>query len=55
MWRGVYLLSRMAERLDKQASARQQVQELRRNLEQEQFRNMDWIGLAARWAELLNR
>lgn len=55
MWRGVYMLSRMADRLKTQPHLQRQVQELQRNLEQEEFRNMDWIGLAARWAELLSR
>ncbi|HXF61841.1 MAG TPA: type III-A CRISPR-associated protein Cas10/Csm1, partial [Caldilineaceae bacterium] len=55
MWQGVYMLSRMADRLKGQPALRRQVEELRHHLEQEQFRNMDWIGLAARWAELLSR
>lgn len=55
MWRGVYMLNRMADRLKQQPALQRQVDDLRRNLEQEQFRNMDWIGLAARWAELLTR
>ena len=55
MWRGVYMLSRMADRLKRQPQVQRQVQELQRNLEQEEFRNMGWIGLAARWADLLSR
>ena len=50
MWRGYYLLRRTAKRtklgdIDKLAEA----------LHDDDFRNMTWMGLAARWAELLTR
>ena len=46
MWRGYYLLKRSNE---------QAIQELGDALHKKNFRNMAWMGLAARWAELLTR
>lgn len=46
MWRGYYILKR---------STHDEVKQLGERLHERQFRNMDWIGLAARWAELYSR
>jgi len=50
MWRAVYSLSRMASR-----TGNEDVRALRDQLQEDRFRSMPWIGLAARWAELLLR
>lgn len=55
MWRGVWLLTRMAERAGKGSSLQGEITGLRNTLQSREFRDMDWIGLAARWAELLTR
>jgi CRISPR-associated protein Csm1 len=56
MWRGYYFLKRMARRLEReQGEASQVVNELAEGLHGENFRAIEWIGLAARWAELLGR
>jgi CRISPR-associated protein Csm1 len=54
LWQGVYQLSRMASRT-KDASARQGIDQLRDYLRRGESVDMAWIGLAARWAELLVR
>lgn len=56
MWRGYYFLKRMARRLEKASppSARE-VDSLADRLHEDNFRAIEWIGLAARWAELLTR
>jgi len=46
MWRGYYLLKRA-----KQADIRT----LAQTLHEDDFRSMAWMGLAARWADLLQR
>jgi CRISPR-associated protein Csm1 len=46
MWRGYYILKR---------SAHNEIKQLGERLHEHKFRNMDWIGLAARWAELFSR
>lgn len=56
MWRGYYFLKRMAGRERKRnPEVAQAVDELAERLHGEDFRAIEWIGLAARWAELLGR
>ncbi len=56
MWRGYYFLRRMARRLEReQPEAGKVVNDLAQSLHGENFRAIEWIGLAARWAELLGR
>jgi len=56
IWRGYYFLKRMARRLEKeQPEAASKVEKLAEKLHGENFRAIEWIGLAARWAELLGR
>jgi CRISPR-associated protein Csm1 len=56
IWRGYYFLKRMAQRLEKERpEAARKVDELAEKLHGENFRAIEWIGLAARWAELLGR
>ncbi len=51
-WRAAYVLRRMADRHEK---ARKEIEEIHSNLSGENFRAIEWIGLAARWADLLTR
>ncbi len=56
IWRGYYFLKRMARRLEKeQPKASKDVDKLADMLHKGNFRAIEWIGLAARWAELLGR
>lgn len=55
MWRSIYLLTRMADRTKGEKEVRDDILALRTRLWQEDFRTMEWMGLAARWAELLTR
>jgi len=56
MWRGYYFLKRMARRYEKEApDASQAIDRLADSLHRDRFRAIEWIGLAARWAELLVR
>jgi hypothetical protein len=52
MWRGFYTLTRMADQRKSEGEVRAQIRELRDQLKRDQFASMEWIGLAARWAEL---
>ncbi len=54
-WRGYYFLKRMSRRLKEKPDARAFVDILAERLHQDWFRSIEWIGLAARWAELLGR
>jgi CRISPR-associated protein Csm1 len=54
MWRGYHMLTRMADRTNNREIT-EAIRDLRDQLQQTEFRNMAWIGLAARWAELLHR
>jgi CRISPR-associated protein Csm1 len=54
MWRGFYMLKRMANRTGDRA-IRDKINTLGDQLHETDFRNMAWMGLAARWAELLVR
>lgn len=49
-WMAQYTLFRLASR-----SHADKVNELRGKLEDDQFRSIEWIGLAARWVELASR
>ncbi len=53
MWHSAYLLTRLAER--SKGDAAQRVKELRDYLSAEDFRAIERVGLAARWAEALTR
>ena len=53
MWRGYYSLKRMAGK--EKTAAQQAVAQLAERLHDDHFRGIDWIGLAARWVELLQR
>ncbi len=53
MWHGAYLLTRLAER--SKGDSAQRVKALRDNLSAEDFRAIETVGLAARWAEALTR
>jgi CRISPR-associated protein Csm1 len=56
MWRGYYFLKRMARRYEKEApDASHAIGRLAESLHRDRFRAIEWIGLAARWAELLVR
>ncbi|MCS7222137.1 MAG: type III-A CRISPR-associated protein Cas10/Csm1 [Anaerolineae bacterium] len=56
MWRGHYFLKRMARRYEKDdPEVAKAVDGLAEHLHGENFRAIEWIGLAARWAELLGR
>ncbi|MGQ9716755.1 MAG: type III-A CRISPR-associated protein Cas10/Csm1 [Anaerolineae bacterium] len=55
MWRGYYFLKRMARRYKDQPAIGESVDELAEGLHGDNFRAIEWIGLAARWAELLGR
>jgi CRISPR-associated protein Csm1 len=48
-WLAEYHLSRM------RGVPKEEVNDLRERLKQDQFRSIEWIGLAARWAELITR
>jgi CRISPR-associated protein Csm1 len=51
-WRAAYYLARQAER-NKQAE--KEIEALRLSLKDDKFRAIEWIGLAARWADLKTR
>ncbi|GAP11887.1 CRISPR-associated protein, Csm1 family [Bellilinea caldifistulae] len=48
-WLAEYHLSRLKD------VPKDDVEKIRRRLKQENFRSIEWIGLAARWAELITR
>jgi len=52
MWQGYYVLKRMA---DQNSKMRVQIEALAEGLHRDRFRSIEWIGLAARWADLLTR
>jgi CRISPR-associated protein Csm1 len=51
-WHSAYSLGRLA---DRHKEAREEIKQLRDELSLENFKNIEWVGLAARWAELLER
>jgi len=55
VWRGYYTLKRMAKRYKGNPEIKQEIEALAEQLHDDYFRNVGWIGLAARWAELLTR
>ncbi|MBE7557382.1 MAG: type III-A CRISPR-associated protein Cas10/Csm1 [Anaerolineales bacterium] len=55
-WHSAYTLTRLADRVKKQdATASSEILAIRDALRLEAFTNIEWVGLAARWAELLVR
>lgn len=52
-WYGAYMLARMADRLKDEP--RRSVEMLCDQLQQDHYRSIEWIGFAARWAELALR
>lgn len=54
VWRSFYLLHRMAK-AEGNASAKADLKQLATRFELANIGQMDWIGLAARWAELITR
>ena len=56
MWQGAYVLKRMADRYGrKKEEAQAQITRIREALKQDNFRYIETLGPAARWAELLTR
>lgn len=56
LWRAAYSLRRMAERYEeKNDSIYTDLEDLRKHLNTKEFHAIEWVGLAARWAELLER
>jgi CRISPR-associated protein Csm1 len=53
MWRTYYMLRRMAKRYETQGGP--EIKELADHLKEDNFRAIEWMGLAARWVELLSR
>lgn len=53
-WQAAYFLTRAKSRA-KEASAKDTIEEIRNKLGDEQFRAIEWIGLMARWVDLLTR
>jgi CRISPR-associated protein Csm1 len=51
-WHSAYSLSRLAKQ---NREAREEIKTIQAGLSLENFKNIEWIGLAARWAELLVR
>jgi hypothetical protein len=47
MYLGYYHLHRLAQQAHSQS-----INQLNEQLKRDQFRSIEWIGLAARWAEL---
>ncbi len=55
MWQSFYQLSRMADQRKGQPQVQAEIERLRDRLKVDGFRSIEWIGLAARWAELALR
>jgi len=53
MWHSAYLLTRLAERC--KGDTQKRIEQLRDDLSADDFRAIETIGLAARWAEALTR
>ncbi|GAB4423856.1 MAG: type III-A CRISPR-associated protein Cas10/Csm1 [Anaerolineae bacterium] len=51
-WHSAYTLSRLANR---HQFAKKQIEEIKGRLQLEQFTEIEWLGLAARWAALITR
>ena len=54
-WRSAYSLSRLAQQYKNDEHIRDALLEIRDSLSLEKFTNIQWLGLAARWAALLTR
>ena len=52
-WLAIWYLTRMAE--ERKPALKAEIESLRNLLRRDDFRSIEWIGLAARWAELLTR
>ncbi|MFQ6102113.1 MAG: type III-A CRISPR-associated protein Cas10/Csm1 [Anaerolineae bacterium] len=55
MWRGAYFLRRMEERYKEGEKAQKEIKRIRESLGRNEFRYIETLGPAARWAELLTR
>ncbi len=55
MWRGAYNLTRLAERHKKRSEIKARIEKIRDDLKQDGYHYIEWVGPAARWAELLTR
>jgi CRISPR-associated protein Csm1 len=55
LWRGVYMLKRMEERYKNKESLSQQIEEIRTNLDANDFGDLDQWAVAARWSQLIHR
>jgi len=55
IWRGYYSLRRMADRYKNRPDVKKGIDNLAESLHEDNFRAVEWIGLAARWADLLRR
>ena len=53
LWRGAYTLKRMGDRY--KGDAREEIKRVRESLKQDNFRYIETLGPAVRWAELLTR
>ena len=49
-WQGYYLLTRLADQAHSQF-----LRDLASKFKAEDFRGLDWLGMAARWADLISR
>lgn len=54
-WRSVYILKRMEDRSKTQPEVRERLAKLRTLVETDNYRMIEPLGIAARWAELLQR
>ncbi|MEW5958876.1 MAG: type III-A CRISPR-associated protein Cas10/Csm1 [Chloroflexota bacterium] len=54
-WRSAYHLARLADRYKHEPEVQQQIEQLCRDLHLDNFTNIEWLGIAARWTELLLR
>ena len=55
MWEGYYTLKRMAGQQRQNAAAKGAIEALAEGLHEDDFRAIEWMGTAARWADLLTR
>lgn len=55
MWRAFYIIRQLARRTKESPDLQQELVRLSDLFKPETMKDMDWIGLAARWAELLTR
>jgi CRISPR-associated protein Csm1 len=55
MWRTHYALKRMAHRYKDRPAVKERLDELAGTLKEQDFRAIEWMGLAARWVDLWSR